>query len=602
MKTLYYALVLVGLAALLLPLKVFAAGDTVYVAVTVGNLNNVINSDTLAGGVRAHPDRYYKLKHGAVYQVTERMLVNGSLNIIANDTTAGLRPPVLAPAILGDNSSIDHFFEFIGKGGKVSMSNVYILSQRADNNWLGWSDGIRVQADSIKLKMRGVIFDGFSDAGIVCSGQWTKVDVMDCVFRNHQHSSAWFGGQPFMTGSPVALDTVKFINNTFLANNSYSWSIRGYCPYAALEHNTFVYGTVNPFLIRQGQWMRIRNNVFYAMHAMGGNPDHVINGWFLNYPDTASSPIIQFRGNDSVSFYSKWVWGATMTGPEAYVDAGHGVTAGMLNPANRYLDVRNNSYFWPTKLTSFYKAYNDTVKTKDSIDVPTGAGTTKHVPMTRYLYKPTWISGYAQWTIDSLAGILSPKIKAVNNLNVDPGFPAGSGVTGIPNFVDSLIAYVYKITTNKLDNRWAYPTNTLYPPTWPLPENLTYTNASLLNAGTDGFALGDLNWFPTQKAAFLLTDVQRVDQQLPQGYSLSQNYPNPFNPTTTIQFSIPKASNVELKVFNVLGQEVATLVNTGMAAGRYSANFDASKLASGTYIYRLKAGDFVSVNKMVLMK
>ena len=134
------------------------------------------------------------------------------------------------PAILTDNSSIDHFFEFIGKGANVSLTNLYILSQRADNNWLGWSDGIRVNADSVKFVLRGVIFDGFSDAGIRIDRQWTKLDVQDCIFRNHQHSGAWFGGQPFMTGSPIALDTVKFINNTFFANNSYSWSIRGYCP------------------------------------------------------------------------------------------------------------------------------------------------------------------------------------------------------------------------------------------------------------------------------------------------------------------------------------------------------------------------------------
>jgi hypothetical protein len=358
-----------------------------------------------------------------------------------------------------------------------------------------------------------------------------------------------------------------------------------------------VFGTVNPFLIRQAPHLRIRNNIFYAMHAMGGNPDHVINGWFLNYPDTASSSIIRIRGNDSVSYESKVVWGATMTGPEVYVDATHGVTPAMVDPAKRYFDVRNNAYFLPTKLTAYYKAYNDTVLTRDSIDVPAGAGTTKKMYLKRILYTPTWISKYALWTIDSLAGKLSSNIKTANNQNVDPGFP-----TVTTKHLDSLIAYIHKITTGKLDNRWAYPTNTLYPPTWPLPENMTYTNTSLQNAGTDGFALGDLNWFPTQKAAWLLTGVERVSNEVPDGFSLSQNYPNPFNPTTTIQFSIPKQSNVELKVFNVLGQEVATLVAQTMAPGRYTVDFDASKLASGAYVYRLKAGNFLSVNKMILMK
>ncbi len=138
---------------------------------------------------------------------------------------------------------------------------------------------------------------------------------------------------------------------------------------------------------------------------------------------------------------------------------------------------------------------------------------------------------------------------------------------------------------------------------WPLPEaaGLAYTNTALQSAGTDGFALGDLNWFPTQKAAWLLTDVKRVNE-LPEGYSLSQNYPNPFNPSTEIAFSIPAQSNVELKVFNLLGQEVATLVNQTMAPGSYTVDFNAANLASGMYVYRLKADNFVSTYKMVLMK
>lgn len=89
----------------------------------------------------------------------------------------------------------------------------------------------------------------------------------------------------------------------------------------------------------------------------------------------------------------------------------------------------------------------------------------------------------------------------------------------------------------------------------------------------------------------------------PTDYSLEQNYPNPFNPSTTINFTLAKESNVNLKVFNLLGQEVASLVsNEFMQAGKYSYKFDARSLASGTYIYRLEAGDFVQTMKMTLTK
>ena len=86
------------------------------------------------------------------------------------------------------------------------------------------------------------------------------------------------------------------------------------------------------------------------------------------------------------------------------------------------------------------------------------------------------------------------------------------------------------------------------------------------------------------------------------GYKLHQNYPNPFNPTTTLEFDLPKTSQVSLKIFNILGEEVATLVSDKLSAGSYAYEWDASKYASGVYLYRLKAGDYVETRKMVLMR
>lgn len=85
-------------------------------------------------------------------------------------------------------------------------------------------------------------------------------------------------------------------------------------------------------------------------------------------------------------------------------------------------------------------------------------------------------------------------------------------------------------------------------------------------------------------------------------YNLGQNYPNPFNPSTTINYSLAERSVVALKVYDVLGNEVASLVNTTQEAGTHSVKFDASKLASGLYIYTLNAGDFTSSKKMMLLK
>jgi hypothetical protein len=100
----------------------------------------------------------------------------------------------------------------------------------------------------------------------------------------------------------------------------------------------------------------------------------------------------------------------------------------------------------------------------------------------------------------------------------------------------------------------------------------------------------------------ILVDVQQVGNTIPEEFSISQNYPNPFNPSTTIKFSVPQASKVVLKVYDVLGKEVATLLNGDRAAGNYEVNFDASNLASGLYIYTINAGSFTATKKMMLMK
>ncbi len=85
-------------------------------------------------------------------------------------------------------------------------------------------------------------------------------------------------------------------------------------------------------------------------------------------------------------------------------------------------------------------------------------------------------------------------------------------------------------------------------------------------------------------------------------FSLSQNYPNPFNPSTKISYSIPNQSHVSLKVYDVLGREVALLISKEQPVGNYSIEFDASKLTSGIYFYRIQAGEFIETKKMVLMK
>ncbi|TAK65376.1 MAG: T9SS type A sorting domain-containing protein [Bacteroidetes bacterium] len=96
--------------------------------------------------------------------------------------------------------------------------------------------------------------------------------------------------------------------------------------------------------------------------------------------------------------------------------------------------------------------------------------------------------------------------------------------------------------------------------------------------------------------------VREISNSVPDVFELSQNYPNPFNPMTTIRFMIQDAGYTSLKVYNMLGEEVATLVSRQMPVGTYEASFDASNLPSGMYMYKLSVGEFVQTRKMILAK
>jgi hypothetical protein len=133
-----------------------------------------------------------------------------------------------------------------------------------------------------------------------------------------------------------------------------------------------------------------------------------------------------------------------------------------------------------------------------------------------------------------------------------------------------------------------------------------------LSVLSDGFDLTTGDNTITLTAGNILVDYIQLNKEtvisavsenkLPLVYQIDQNYPNPFNPTTNIHFVLAQASNVKLTVYNLLGQEVVTLVNNPLRAGAHTIQFDAGQLASGIYFYRLEAGDFVTQKRMVLLK
>jgi len=124
--------------------------------------------------------------------------------------------------------------------------------------------------------------------------------------------------------------------------------------------------------------------------------------------------------------------------------------------------------------------------------------------------------------------------------------------------------------------------------------------------GTSSYSKSGDIYFLKFNGTGLISGVKNITaDNVPEKFELGQNYPNPFNPTTKISFAVPQSSNgmqVTLKVYNIIGQEISTLVNKRLSSGMYEVNFNGENLSSGTYIYTIKAGNFYSSRKMMLIK
>jgi hypothetical protein len=206
------------------------------------------------------------------------------------------------------------------------------------------------------------------------------------------------------------------------------------------------------------------------------------------------------------------------------------------------------------------------------------------------------------------------------------GDPRGSVVgdfnnNGLPElvFVDRLnkkmISMEYKGTGSLADSTsyiWTEIFADIIPPrvgdVGPRPGDYWFVNAGAKDArGYTELLLPNQNLGEITTASVFIIKSQKsisVEKkaELPEAYKLSQNYPNPFNPSTNIEFSIPKAAHVSLKIHNVLGQEMSTLVNETKEAGSYIATFNAKDLPSGIYYYTIKSGNYIESKKMMLVK
>jgi hypothetical protein len=580
MKRNFITVVLVALVVLLtLPSKIFAADTLTVFASDVRTLDQIINSDTNSTGAQKHAYKLVSLDttylFAAAITAKSDLTVVGQLGPGANGTG---RPPCIQPLVLPDNSIPPILFVMVGNNSRGTFKNLYLMGLSTNGNPTPGTVGIGIQisADNIKLYVDNCVFEEWRAFAIGYNGQWDSFFLTNNKFRNTVDPTQQYEGEVLRNEYPGAAytDTIIMKYNTIFCINCYSAApvTKYYERYFEFSNNNVVYSFKNPFFIFNITNAKINNNIFY--NAWAGGISRTEYPWWdqLWHPEVGS--IIDM---DSLNAATDSVFDAADYGKPNFA---------ALAEAKRNVEVKNNVCFWPSTLVNFWKTWNDTA-TVDSI------------------YTPTWMNTRTTHMFSTPSGW--PGFVQSGNLAVDPSFGTSivnvltaSSSTNNVSFLD----YFRTMRTNTPSTTiWGYKNQTVtagfWKPEWPLPESadMQYTNASLKTAGTDGKPVGDPWWFNG------VTGVKDASSQVPNQFALYNAYPNPFNPSTKIKFNIGQAGNVSLKIYNVMGQLVKTVIdNTYKTSGQFEYSVKMDNLTSGIYFYTLTQGSQSLTKKMVLLK
>ncbi len=529
---------------------IFAQADTVIVPTSIdgdpyGAINKFIQGDTTATGERNNPDRVYKLQRDSIYYLSGTLKAPFNLKLVADAPDETHRPPIITTGIGPNGEKVGSYFKFFGN---ILLKNLYIQHTPPTGGIAVWGTVQQVK-DSATYRYEGCYFEGGNWWTTIATwAKHTKVFITDCYFRNVENpSNVWNGVGITFANNDV--DTLEVTNTTFF--NHGSFAIQGELNnsnYVRFEHNTFVNSVKNPIWWKYYyKNFNVSNNIFYNAHSLGSGPTFRT----VSDPDSLEAGIIQIYHL-----------------PKKFTD-----TLG-LDESQRIVRLHNNDYFYSQVIKDYWNA-NDTIM-----------GT-------------PWMNARVRSMFDDDANF--PDMDEQNTMNLDPGFvEVGKGE-------DSLAVWMTKWRAKEPTQLWGWdPDGDRFAVQWPLPENLSYTNATLLTAADGGFPVGDLNWFPDKKQDWI-TGVKKITNTTPENFELKQNYPNPFNPETNIQYSIPKTAKVNISIFNSLGQKVVTLVNQKQNTGNYKVNWNGkdangNAVVSGVYFYKLSVGTYSLTRKMILLK
>ncbi len=581
---------------------------------TYGTLNAAIDDVKANGDIN---NTVFKLKPYEVYVLSSSIFMDEGENLEivapkplrAGDADATTVQNSAPPQIVWTEEEIDRAY-IIQTYGDLTMKNIWV--RYADILGAQVSTGIVFEdalvgegevADKEYGTFEGMLFDYFPigpEAGgavTIKADNWVGV-FRDTYFRNGTDVHFQYYGRavsfPFQS-TDFHIDSLVFENTTF-SNLSRIVMMEGneFVSHLYMNHVTLINSI--EWAIQTGWWedLSISNSIFVNTNMMGYRPIDVCPGEdpeFDDFEDGLCNPP-----------------GGGLVQNVVMVDSlGFEVD---FEDEDRQVFMGNNVYYHEDYLLDWYTNSpwsQDQIRNRDDILLR---------------FPPPAIGEGAMEYYDSTD---AEGKKYFPNLNVMEFMDEPAGFTVPPTNQDTMLDFVMFKWNDNSDIDWSYQPNAGFLQKWPLPEDLSYSNSTYLEAAWGGYPLGDLNWYPDEladwKANQQANDWQTINNWMttgnaegiinsnesspdtPRGFRLDQNYPNPFNPTTNISYTVPATGKISLKVFNSLGQQVAVLFDGIQSAGTHELTFDAATLSSGIYYYRLEAESGVSLTrKLTLIK
>jgi hypothetical protein len=568
-----------------------------------GTLNDAVAAAITAGKLSS---TIFKLKPYGTYVLSGTITTPAGQTLEITADNAGTTQATAPPMICWTASTAPAKAYMFDIAGTVKMTNLWLLWASLDGT--RYTSTIRVGDSSSvsggRCEFTNVMFDYVQQASsgaIQPFATHFKGFLKNCYFRNcTDNHFRYYSRAVSVPYGAVGLhtDSLTFENCTF-ANIGYVYMQEGqvYGDNVFFNHCTFY--NVVMYSLESGWWwkMYVTNSLFINTFMYGYIPGAAdgINGAAFGITPVDSSTGM----GAGFGFVPDWT---PKDGKADFTDQ------------DRRILFANNNYYMEQWLVDWmgygpngnpYSISQHRNRADDQIPNPQPLFNTRTLVFFDSLSATTGKKAF-------------PYINRANLDSLDPGFIYP------PINKDSLKTFLYNKWNNNADIPWEWHPFQSYTQIWPLAENLAYTNTTLKTHAMGGFPLGDLyHWWPTQYTAWaaqaaaentrintwlttgkdpLASSVEKLAGNVPHDYALGQNYPNPFNPSTNITYSIPLTGHVSLKVYNTLGQEVATVFDGIQNAGRYIASFDGQGLSSGVYLYRLESRSFSMTKKFILLK